>query len=79
MSAGAMRAAKRIKNNDLWSGYANFEEWIAKVIDEEMHSAEVLEVLKAVYPLTIPGMNWTDETGQTVKNMVKDMITKLED
>jgi hypothetical protein len=38
--------------------------------------ADMLEALQAVAPLMIPGMNWTDETGQLVKSMVQAAIAK---
>ncbi len=37
---------------------------------------DMLEALQAVTPLMIPGMNWTDETGQLIKRMVLTAITK---
>lgn len=37
---------------------------------------DLLEALRAVEPLMIPGMNWTDETGELVKSMVRAAITK---
>jgi hypothetical protein len=39
---------------------------------------EMLEALRAVAPLMIPGMNWTDETGQLVKKMVRSAIAKAD-
>jgi len=37
---------------------------------------ELLEALLSVTPLMIPGMNWTDEIGQLVKQMVLTALTK---
>jgi hypothetical protein len=37
---------------------------------------DMLAALQAVEPLMIPGMNWTDETGQLVLRMVRAAIRK---
>ena len=37
---------------------------------------DMLEVLEAVKPLMIPGMNWTDKTGEMIKGMVSAAIAK---
>ena len=37
---------------------------------------DMLEALQAVKPLMIPGMNWTDETGELIKRMVRTAILK---
>ncbi len=82
MSARATRAATDIVNyiqaaSDIGETTVEIHK-LVDIIDEEMHSAEILKVLNAVYSLTIPGMGWTDKTKEIVKNMVKDIIAKLE-
>jgi uncharacterized Zn finger protein (UPF0148 family) len=39
----------------------------------------MLDALRAVEPLMIPGMNWTDETGELVKSMVRAAIAMAVD
>ena len=39
-------------------------------------NADMLEALQAVTPLMIPGMNWTDDTGQLIKSMIVAAIDK---
>ena len=36
----------------------------------------MLEALEAVRPLMIPGMNWTDSTGELIKSMVLNAIRR---